>query len=319
MNFSNMKINVSHHYFQNVSRVDLVWDVYISNSLKSFTRNKRGKGVRQRVDDASPLPKNWKEFLRVDENKVELFKFLCDHSTKMALEDGKVLISTYGNGVKCSSPGIDLSRLFPCSHEEADTRILFHALDAGIQKLHRISSRTVDTDVVVLAITCFEQLQLEELWIAFGTGKDFRYLAIHEIVKGIGNDRSLVLGVFHAFTGCDTVSAFVGKGKKTAWDNWTMYQDVPTAFLLLSHSPDSVDDEIMQLIERFVVLLYQRTSELDDVNAARKDLFTQGRAIDAIPPTKDALRQHVMRATYQAGYVWGQALFPNPELPSPSS
>ncbi len=41
-------------------------------------------------------------------------------------------------------------------------------------------------------------------------------------------------------------------------------------------------------------------------------------AIEKIPPTKAALQQHVKRATYQAGHIWGQALIPNPTLPSPS-
>ena len=26
--------------------------------------------------------------------------------------------------------------------------------------------------------------------------------------------------MFHAFSGCDTVSAFCGRGKKTAWITW---------------------------------------------------------------------------------------------------
>ena len=38
-------------------------------------------------------------------------------------------------------------------------------------------------------------------------------------------------------------------------------------------------------------------------------LFTQkGRSIEGIPPTKAALIQHTKRATYQAGYCWGQVM-----------
>ncbi len=33
-----------------VSRLDIVWDQYHENSLKSQARNKRGKGIRKRVD-----------------------------------------------------------------------------------------------------------------------------------------------------------------------------------------------------------------------------------------------------------------------------
>lgn len=72
-------------------------------------------------------------------------------------------------------------------------------------------------------------------------------------------------------------------------------------------------------IERFIVLLYSRTSDQDKVNEARKQLFSQGgRAIENIPPTQAALLEHLKRATYQGGHVWGQALVVAPVLPSPA-
>ena len=58
-----------------------------------------------------------------------------------------------------------------------------------------------DTDVAVIGKSVFAQLDVEQPWIAFGKGKDFRW-----IPKG----RSLHF--FHPFTRCDTVSAFVWKG-----------------------------------------------------------------------------------------------------------
>ena len=55
---------------------------------------------------------------------------------------------------------------------------------------------------------------LFELWVAFGTGKSFRFIAAHEIAYTLGPDRCEALPMFHAFTGCDTVSCFGGRGKK---------------------------------------------------------------------------------------------------------
>ena len=74
--------------------------------------------------------------------------------------------------------------------------------------------RTVDTDVVILAITVFNQINLNELWLAFGTKAHFRYIPIHEVVNEMDPIVIKTLPVFHAFTGCDTVSAFGGRGKK---------------------------------------------------------------------------------------------------------
>ena len=56
---------------QTAQRVDVVFDTYIQNSLKCTTRQKRGKGVRRRVASTTVMPKNWKYFLQVDENKTD--------------------------------------------------------------------------------------------------------------------------------------------------------------------------------------------------------------------------------------------------------
>ena len=72
----------------------------------------------------------------------------------------------------------------------------------------------------------------------------------------------------------------------------------------------------LNAIERYVVLLYQRTSALSRVNEARKQLFAQNRNMESIPPTLRALEQHVKRAVYQAGHIWGQSLIGEPDVPS---
>ena len=103
-----------------VTRVDIIWDVYIPDSLKSTARENRGKGVRRRVAAANSIPGNWQEFLRVDENKTELFNFLA-HEVVENLSTEKEVFSTCGKHVLCSRVHEDVSALAPCSHEEADT------------------------------------------------------------------------------------------------------------------------------------------------------------------------------------------------------
>ena len=79
---------------RHVKRVDIVWAEYVENSLKATTRSDRGAGVRRRVAANNQLPRNWKEFLHVDENKRELFKFLAESTSSLQVE--KQVISTYG-------------------------------------------------------------------------------------------------------------------------------------------------------------------------------------------------------------------------------
>ena len=78
--------------------------------------------------------------------------------------------------------------------------------------------QTVDTDVVVLAVSVTHSLGSKcEIWLAFGTGKYFCYLSAHKITNTLG---PRALPIFHALTGCDTVSSFVGKN--TAWNTWNV-------------------------------------------------------------------------------------------------
>ena len=51
------------------TRVDVIWDQYIENSLKAHTWKSRGKGIRRRVDPPTKLPSSWEQFLRDNENK----------------------------------------------------------------------------------------------------------------------------------------------------------------------------------------------------------------------------------------------------------
>jgi hypothetical protein len=300
------------------SRVDIVWDVYLPDSLKASTRQKRGKGTRKRVAPSNLMPKNWKDFLRVNENKTELFFFLSHEIVHISLTEGKELYATDGSEVLCAPGDSCLTHLAPCSHEEADTRMLLHVADAVQKGCRKVTIRTVDTDVVVLAVASFSKIAPDELWVAFGVGSSFRYIPIHEVVAAMNPTNCLTLPVMHAFTGCDTVSAFAGRGKKTAWGTWKSFPEVNVAFNELLRMPREVSEESMLLLERFVVLLYDRTSECTEVNDARKHLFAhKSRSLENIPPTQAALRQHIKRTCIQAN-CWNQALVLDPEKPEPS-
>ena len=302
---------------QHAIRVDVVWDEYMRDSLKADTPTKRGRGIRRRVEPSSSIPGNWQAFLRINENKVELLSFLA--TTLAVQETEKQVINTLHKDVVCTHAR-DIAGLAPCTHEEADTRMLLHVEDATKQGYTKVSIRTVGTDVVVLAVAAAQRLSIDELWVAFGTGKSFRFLAAHEMAQALGPDKCRGLPAFHAFTGCDTVSSFGGRSKNTAWETWKVCDEVTAIFYALGATPTpSIVDDSLDTLEHFVVLLYDRTSNHEHVNDARKQLFTQkGRAIDALPPTREALGPHIRRTADQADYCWGQMMVVAAELPSPS-
>ena len=104
-----------------------------------------------------------------------------------------------------------------CNHEEADTRMLIHLQDALENGANTCLVRTVDTDAIVIIVEKLhylrEQHPVADVWIAFGTGRNFRYLHINAICNALGREKAIALPIFHSVTGCDTTSTFLGKGR----------------------------------------------------------------------------------------------------------
>lgn len=266
------------------------------------------------------LPKNWKSFLQCSDNKSELFTYLAQTIQNQTIPPNKEVYCTSEDKVLCShvATDADIQNISPCNHEEADSRIFVHLADAVDKGYRYTMIRANDTDIVVLAVSVFQKLNITELWIHFGTGKDSRYIAIHQIALSLGPQKSFALPMFHALTGCDFVSAFANKGKKTAWDTWLVCPAITGVLQELGSMPERVTDEQMTEIERFIVVMYSRGSQLNKVNEARLDGFTgrPPKQIENIPPTLAALKEHVKRAVLIGGHIWAQCLVKSMNIPN---
>ena len=106
-------------YSTKYKRTDIVFDVYRPSSLKTEARSKRGRGVRRRVTSKGKIPSNWRNFLRDNDNKTELFNFLADKIAQMATPN-VVIVTKEEDAV--SNHTINLDEVAPCSHEEAGVR-----------------------------------------------------------------------------------------------------------------------------------------------------------------------------------------------------
>ena len=103
------------------------------------------------------------------------------------------------------------------THEEADTRIILHALYSD--KLYRennvqgrIVVKSPDTDVLVLLVHYFPKMKNpSELWFQTGLITS----TIHELCKSLSSVVCEILPADYALTGCDTNSSFFGIGKKS--------------------------------------------------------------------------------------------------------
>jgi hypothetical protein len=153
------------HQVEKATRVDFVWDIYRSDSLKTSMRQKRGSGHRLQIKDSTLCPKQgkWEQFLKVDENKEDLFEMKAKAIAKYHPSPGKQVIATMKNNVVSVGQAVDITDLSPCTHEEADTRMFLHAQNAAQAGMKKIRIRTVDTDVVAIAVGLFPSLHVEEL------------------------------------------------------------------------------------------------------------------------------------------------------------
>ena len=110
---------------RNVARYDLVFDIYLSNSLKSTTRTKRGSSVAFKT--STPLPKNWHTFLSNSENKTKLFKFLAVKDDLVDFHVYQDVVVTDVDNVtvlhSATPNSLDIEDIYPSDHEEADSRM----------------------------------------------------------------------------------------------------------------------------------------------------------------------------------------------------
>ena len=111
----------------------------------------------------------------------------------------------------------DLTQL-RATHEEADTRLMLHAVHSQFNTVV-VSSR--DTDVLVILVANFPRVQCERLWMLSGTAKKRKYTPIDAVFQNLPRDSATNLLPFHALTGCDTTSYFANHTNRSSWKVFT--------------------------------------------------------------------------------------------------
>ena len=119
--------------------------------------------------------------------------------------------------------------------------------------------------------------------------------------------------MFHAFSGCDSCSAFFRQTKSTMLKTWRSFEkskELSDAFRDLSFCPSlELVEKHLPLIESYLCHTYG-SKQIIELDRFRFDRFRFSTSDDLreLPPCSDALREHLKRAAYQAGWLWGNAL-----------
>ncbi|KAL8625537.1 hypothetical protein ACOMHN_014626 [Nucella lapillus] len=307
------------------SRVDIVFDTYREKSIKYAERTKRGAELGLKVKDVTPgqMIKQWRRFLRQDANKTSLIKFLANewqgekYKHKLARMK-KVLYVTCEDvcfritGLRCREV-LELQ----CFQEEAGGCLLLHAMHTTEEGFEATVISSDDTDVFVLNLAFAETIRTC-LFQKTGTRTRTHLLDINKIAASLGPDVCKALIGMHAYTGCDTVSAFAGKGKLNALKILKGDEDVKQAFLELGESWE-LTSELFQHLERFTCIWYSKQGP-SDVNVLRYHMCcAKDGEIEShqLPPCKDCLLKHAKRANFQAG-LWRRSLSHDPDAPDPT-
>ncbi|PIK38210.1 hypothetical protein BSL78_24949 [Apostichopus japonicus] len=304
------------------SAVHFVTDTYPAVSIKNAERKKRATHGSQLIKVyGQVIPQQWKKFLSNGQNKEALIKYFFETWSTMQgslLYDMKVYLA---HNQKCHVFSQDVASVkvqevetLNCTHEEADTRMYLHAAFESEQGTEQITIVSPDTDVFVLGITF--QLQLKShLHFHTGSGCNLRTIDLKMVQEQIGDEVTKALIGLHCFTGCDSVSAFYSKGKKKALKLLQTETSFCSAFQTLGNDFET-PLSITPTLEAFTCKLYAQHND-SDVNIARYNLFRLARrSEDNMPPTKDALLQHIKRVNYQAA-LYKRSLEQTPHVPSP--
>ena len=133
--------------------IDVVFDVYVENSIKNSERSLWGEETGFEVKDITSTQKvrQWRSILTRISNKTCLISFIVhEWQTDKSRDklEGKTLYATVGGKChKITSEGHEVVPEFQCQQEEADGRLLFHAAHAAKEGFPAVVISSEDTDV----------------------------------------------------------------------------------------------------------------------------------------------------------------------------
>ncbi|KAJ8676935.1 hypothetical protein QAD02_012722 [Eretmocerus hayati] len=246
------------------------------------------------VDGLQKRAFEWPKELRNVNFKIEIVKFLTQEWEKdeyaVILGTRKISIN-FETCIEFSAVEGKVERtMIPhlsCpDHEEADTKLVFHACQTPPSSI--VIIRCSDTDVSIIMLGNMAHLKDGvQVWFDFGTGNARKTINVTDVRASLGDLCDALPGI-HAFTGNDYNPCFYGIGRTKPLKILTdISKNDPTymhAFTALG------DDEIPQglesIIENFTCHLYSVNNRvLQSVDEVRYAMFKQAYKCERIEET----------------------------------
>jgi len=305
------------------NRVDVIFDDYRDISIKGCERERRSTQMSTQYSNlqAGHKVQQWKKFLSSSTNKAQFLQFVFNEwqldTYRQRLVDKQLFITNKLACKKVTRVSVQDVLELTCSHEEADTRILLHVQHAGTCNFPNVVVAADDTDVLMMLLANSSRINTN-IYLKSGTSGKIKIVHINQVVKSLGRPVCEALPGMHAFTGCDSVSAFAGKGKIKAFKLVSQSDTYQHTFRQVGQYW-KVSEDLHMKLEEFTCALYGAPGS-SDINACRYRLFCAKKGeleSTQLPPCRDCLRKHTLRANYQAA-IWRRCLQATVDVPTPN-
>ena len=196
------------------------------------------------------------------------------------------------------------------AHDEADTRVAFHAIHAEQCDPGNTVIRCNDTDILVIMLSNIQKFIETSVWLDMGL--DYNNSRTFIDVKATADEMNHIQALpgIYAFTGCDYTPTFFRKGKKRPIEIMSKSDQFINVFNKMGEEDLSEDD--MDVLESFTCSIYGY-SKLTSINEARYLHFKRkckpkeaAKPLDCLknvdpslfPPCKRVLLEQVKRSWY---------------------
>lgn len=250
-------------------RAVFLCDWYIIPDIKDQERRRRydisDPRLLRALSTTQKTTQQFRRFLQSGKNKESLSVYLFPYwSTVYAYELQNISVFvTHGENCHLLSAdneqmpvGVQQVEELHCDHEEADMRMLLLNFHDGV------IIRSSDTDVFCLSLS-FSNTFCSKLYLSVGVGGDEKILDIKQVHLHFGSQFCEATSGFHAFTGCDTVSSFRGKGKMKPLTLMQHSQEFIQVFQDLGKVWE-MPETVFAVLEEFVCRMYGQTTKSVD-------------------------------------------------------
>lgn len=250
------------------TELHVTFDRYFSPSIKDYERSTRATTISDRdyviTGPEQVRPVDFVKELRNNKFKEALVNFQILHWSNMEMapfiRNKTILLNLdycYMYKVNESNNNVvrTINNDFSCiSHEEADTKIIYHVCNNDYDA--NVVIKCSDTDILVILMGNMKNMKSRsKIWIECGTAAKRHVIDVCKLYDSLGELLCRALPGFHALTGCDYNPSFYRKGKQRPYSILKKNENYIKAFTDVG-DPSCNEKNVFQVLEDFVCHIY---------------------------------------------------------------